>query len=424
MKVLLISPNKETINMVTLPLGMGCVAAATRRAGHEVKVVDLLAGGEGPLSIGHVLKGFGPDVIGISVRNIDDQSMNDTRFLLEEVRGVVDECRAFSGAPVVLGGAGYSIFPESTLAALHADMGIQGEGESAFPALLDRMANGSDLKGTPGLYVAGHGLQGDREFERDLDRLPLPEPSLWIPAGLRHAETWIPVQTRRGCPLRCSYCSTPTIEGRRLRKRSPEKVVAWVAAHVQAGFRRFQFVDNTFNLPADYAREICRTMLNEGVGISWRSILYPAGANRALIQDMARAGCQEVALGFESGCDRMLRSMKEGFTTEDVREVSGNLADSGIRQMGFLLLGGPGETRDSVEESLAFADALPLNMVKVSVGIRIYPETTLAGIAAAQGMIRPDQDLLFPTFYLERALDGWLQDTVKRWMEERPHWVT
>jgi hypothetical protein len=91
--------------------------------------------------------------------------------------------------------------------------------------------------------------------------------------------------------------------------------------------------------------------------------------------------------------------------------------------MGFLMLGGPGETRESVLESLAFADSLPLDTVKVSQGIRIYPYTTLAIIAADEGRIRHDDQLLAPTFYMIREIEDWLKETVKARLAERPNWM-
>ncbi|MBE9530984.1 MAG: hypothetical protein IMF00_06935 [Proteobacteria bacterium] len=99
------------------------------------------------------------------------------------------------------------------------------------------------------------------------------------------------------------------------------------------------------------------------------------------------------------------------------------LAQYGIRRMGFLLLGGPGETKESVEESLAFADSLQLEAVKVTIGIRIYPETDLAKTALREGVITPDDDLLFPRFYLVKGLEDWLRETVKKYMAERPNWI-
>jgi hypothetical protein len=87
-------------------------------------------------------------------------------------------------------------------------------------------------------------------------------------------------------------------------------------------------------------------------------------------------------------------------------------------------LGGPGETRESVEESIAFADSLHLDGLKITTGIRIYPDTALAKIAVAEGVISPDDDLLFPKFYVVRGLEDWLHESVTAWIAERPSWST
>ncbi len=154
---------------------------------------------------------FCPDVIGISVRNIDDQVMESPQFLLPPVREVVATCRRVSGAPIVLGGAGYSIFPESALRYLGADMGIRGEGEAVFPAVLDRMARRSPVSGMSGLYLPGQPPAG-RSFVTNLDDLPLPDAKLFMPSLAGSANSWVPVQSRRGCPMDCSFCSTSAIE--------------------------------------------------------------------------------------------------------------------------------------------------------------------------------------------------------------------
>jgi radical SAM superfamily enzyme YgiQ (UPF0313 family) len=424
MRVLLISANTESINMPIIPVGLGAVAASTRDAGHEVELVDLMRVRDTHPIIKAAIEGFCPDVIGISVRNIDDQNMAEPLFFLDQVKGVISECRSFSRAPIVLGGAGYSILPESTLAYLGADMGIQGEGEIAFPALLALMEQGADLSGAAGLYLPGLGLQGKRKFSKNLDLLPLPDPQMWPSAAERDQDLWMPVHTRRGCPMNCSYCSTSNIEGRVIRKRSPKAVVDAIAGYVAAGFKRFFITDNTFNIPASYAGEFCCMLAERQLDISWRCIVYPGHIDEALVKGMARAGCKEVGLGFESGCERILRRMNKKFTPEDVRRASEVLATHGIRRMGFLLLGGPGETKQSVEESIAFVDSLGLDAMKITVGIRIYPNTSLAKTALSEGMIRAQDDLLFPKFYVVRDLADWLRELVKKCMAERPNWVT
>lgn len=422
MKVLFISANTEKINIVPIPLGLNDVAAATQNQGHDVRVLDLMIHADVRLPVSEMLDDFQPDVIGISVRNIDDQVMHGARFLLDEVKNVIEHCRNLSPAPIILGGAGYSIFPQAVLEYLNADMGIQGEGEAVFPQLLERLHRRDDLAGLPGLYLKGRGLQGERIFVRDLDNLSTSGVQRFGDAYDR--TLWMPFQTRRGCPMNCSYCSTATIEGRSIRKRSPEKAVNELKSFAEAGFQQFYFVDNTFNLPVSYAKEICRQIIRHNLTIVWRCIFYPGKVEEDLIRLMADAGCREVSLGFESGCDRILKNMNKHFTPEDVRKTSLLLAKHGIRQMGFLMLGGPGETRESVLESLAFAGSLPLDTVKVSQGIRIYPYTSLAKIAVDERRIKPADDLLAPTFYMTNEIEDWLKETVKTLMSERSHWTS
>lgn len=424
MRVCLISANTEQINMPVLPMGLACVAAAVENAGHEVEVLNLMTREDIRPQLERALLGIRPDVIGISARNIDDQSMESPRFLLEAVKEVVDGCRALSPAPIVLGGAGYSIFPRSALEYLGADMGIRGEGETAFVRLLERLSKKADPAGIPGVLTR-HGPNPAKPGRAvKLDSFPLPVPNLHLPLPRSReiGKLWLPFQTRRGCPMDCSYCSTATIEGRTLRKRSVDRVVDSMAAFAEAGFRHFFFVDNTFNFPSSYAMELCHRIAQRKLDVRWRCILYPWKVDEALVDRMARAGCVDVAFGFESGSRKILTAMNKRFDPEEVRRISRLLAGCGIGRMGFLMLGHPGETRDTVLESLSFADSLQLESVKVTVGIRIYPYTRLAAIASNEGVVAPGDSLLFPAFYLARELDGWLQETVSTWMRQRPHW--
>ena len=410
--------------MVPLPLGLNCVAVATRNAGHQVELLDLMGSADHDMIVLSVIKRLVPDVIGISIRNIDNQVMGETRFLLNPVREIISTCRAHSDAPIVLGGAGFSIFPEPALRYLGADIGVCGEGEVAFPLLLDTLERGGDISGIDGICLSGRAVQGTCIKRPPLQNLPLPDPTFWPVSGGVGQDIWIPFQTRRGCAMKCSYCSTPALEGTSIRMHPVEDVVAGIARHVAAGFDRFYFVDNTFNLPNDYAKTLCDALIDADLNIQWRCILYPGFLDRELARKMAQSGCVEVSLGFESGSEDILRRLNKKFTTAQVREASELLAEFGIRRMGFLLLGAPGETRESVLESLEFADSLKLDMLKLTTGIRIYPETELAEIAREEGVISAEDDLLTPRFYLAQGLDEWLGRTICAWMADRPYCCT
>ncbi len=410
MRVLLISSNNVTSGLETpLPLGLACVAAATEKAGHEVRLLALASEATWDAAIQNAISQLHPDVIGISVRNIDDQNMQCAHFFLAPLKQLVAVCRKVSRAPVVLGGAGYGIFPGSALTFLGADFGIQGEGEITFPALLSWLEAGRRTAVPPGVHLPDRAAL-QRSYVENLDTLRLPEPRLWLDSTDTAAR--VPVQSRRGCPLDCVFCSTSAIEGKPVRKRSPELVAAWIAEVCARGFRNFHFVDNTFNLPLSYAKDLCCRVIDSGLDLDWWAIVYPKWVDVELVQLMAKAGCTQISLGFESGSEPILRMLNKRFNRTEVQIISEMFADVGIERFGFLLLGGPGETRDSVEESLAFAESLHLDYLKITVGIRIYPHTPLADRAIAEGVVRANDDLLSPRFYLAASLRDWLPERV------------
>jgi radical SAM superfamily enzyme YgiQ (UPF0313 family) len=425
MKVLLISANTEMINMPVLPLGMAFVARAAEDAGHEVSQINLMAEPEALEMLTELIQNVEPDIIGISIRNIDDQNSLKPRFLLDPAKSIIFICRQNSEAMIILGGAGYSIFPQHALTYLGADMGIQGEGEQSFVTLLDRLKNNDELSNIPGLYYTDLGIANPPATFKEIDQNSYPQPGKHI-FTLEHAGDeiiWLPFQTRRGCPLDCSYCSTPLIEGKITRKRTPDQTIEALASYVNAGFDHFFFVDNTFNLPSGYSKDLCERIIESGLDITWRGILYPWNVEQDLVVKMAKSGCVEVSLGLESGSDIILKKMRKQYRKSDILCASDLLKKCGIRRMGFLLLGGPGETRQTVLESLEFVDLLALEMVKVTIGLRIYPGTELASQARQTGKISSDDNLLFPKFYIEDEMEAWMRETVDAWMQDRPNWI-
>jgi hypothetical protein len=171
MKILLISANRTEINMRTMPLGLAFVAQALSDRHHSVKMLDCVGLDDVGSHIKDAIDTFGPDVIGISIRNIDDQTMVNTQFLYQSDRDIIALVRRSSPRPIILGGAGYSMFPDAILADTEADMG-----EAALPLIIDRLEKGESLDGIPGLHVKGKPGAAAREFIRDAAKLPFPGP--------------------------------------------------------------------------------------------------------------------------------------------------------------------------------------------------------------------------------------------------------
>ncbi len=423
MRVLLISANRTEINMRTMPLGLAFVAETLAKAGHTVKMVDCAGIASVEPYLKETIEIFLPDITGISIRNIDDQNMSGTRFLYRDDKEIIALARRLSDGPIILGGAGYSMFPDAILADSEADMGIAGEGEAAFCSVLEKLERGESPEGVPGLYMKGRNSCEPRRFIKDFRDYPFPDLHyvMDVPPA---PDTWVPIQTRRGCSMDCSYCSTASIEGRILRKRPIPSVVEWIAKLAESGARQLYFVDNTFNLPRSYALSLCRAISEARLDIKWRCIIYPFRIDEELAMEMARAGCFEISLGSESADDAILSRMNKRFRREDVAAAARLFRKYAIKQMGFLMLGAPGETRQSVENTLAFAASLDFDSLKVTVGIRIYPNTALAEEALKAGIIAPGDSLLEPRFYFTPGLDEeWVRNTIARYAADKPNWI-
>jgi radical SAM superfamily enzyme YgiQ (UPF0313 family) len=171
------------INMPVLPLGMAFVARAAEDAGHKVSQINLMAEPEALKSLEKQIHNVQPNIIGISVRNIDDQASNQPRFLLDPVKEIISVCRQNSAAKIVLGGAGYSIFPRHALTYLDADMGIQGEGEQSFVSLLDKIENDEEVLDIPGLYHAAQNFGNPPATFKEIDQNAYQRYSISLESG-------------------------------------------------------------------------------------------------------------------------------------------------------------------------------------------------------------------------------------------------
>jgi radical SAM superfamily enzyme YgiQ (UPF0313 family) len=239
----------------------------------------------------------------------------------------------------------------------------------------------------------------------------LPSPGLhrWIDLRRyeRHGAT-IPIQTKRGCVYKCVYCTYRNVEGWGYRTRDPELVAdeveeLWREARV----KNFDFVDSTFNSPPGHAIDVCEAIIRRNTGVHLDTTNFtPAAASEELLSAMRRAGFRTLGITAESASDAVLGRLEKGFTASKAREAAERVERAGIRALWIFLVGGPGETARTLEETLRFAEwrLERGDAVYVTVGLRIYPGTTLQRIAISEGAISSDATLLDPTFYFSPAL--------------------
>jgi radical SAM superfamily enzyme YgiQ (UPF0313 family) len=430
MRVLLISPNRLRLVAPPLPLGLAGVAADVGLE-HELQVLDLMFAENPEAEVRQAVHGFRPDIICLSLRNIDNQDSRHSETYFPEVKELIQVLRGLTAAPVLVGGSGFSIMPRELMAYLRADFGLIGEGEVNLRSFLRNWPNGS-WEDCPGLIRPADGswqLNPVRLVE-SLEELPAPALELFTPLRYHEAQGtaklpgMIPVQSRRGCPMGCIYCTTPILEGRRVRGWPPEKVAARLAEwHEKWGLTRFYFVDSIFNHPLDYACRLCQAIKDLHLPLRWSCIINPAFPDPELFELIREAGGIRVQVGNESGSELVLRHLGKGFGREQVEQTLNLLAAADLPYTCFLLLGGPEETLQSVQESVALLEAHQPLMVNLTVGVRIYPGLPLHHRALAEGLVQPGDELLWPRFYLAPAVKDWIWGYIEEVTDRNPNWI-
>ncbi len=426
MLVMLVYSNRTRILEPAPPIGLSYVAEAARQAGHEIRFVDLMISGDPHGELRQSLGEFRPEAVGFSVRNIDNVVAQRTSWHLDEVAEMIATVRAHSRAWIVLGGPAVSILGATALERMPADFVVAGEGEVAFPRLLSALAGSRDFTGIGGLcYRRGREIITN-EPERQ---------SAFGPSGMENWVRWRPyeraggawaIHTKRGCPLSCLYCNYPAMEGRALRQRGAAEVVDEIE-HVLAtvGPRTFEFTDSTFNVPVDHALNICREIIRRKLRVNLSAVgLNPLTVSEELFALLKQAGFCSLVITPDAASETMLASLRKGFGVDQVRRTARLARESGIRCTWFFLLGGPGETHETVEETVSFVEE-HLNWKRFltifMTGIRILPGTDLARQAVAENYLAAGRDLCEPIFYLSPAMDEqWVLDRINRAIRRCP----
>lgn len=427
LRVLLISANTEQLPDPVFPIGAAYMAAVAERHGHAVQTLDLCFLDAPRPALVRVLREQQPDVVGISLRNLDSSAYPQNTSYVDDYRALVETVRAHTAAPVVLGGAGFTVAAQPLMEYLGADVGVVGEGERAFPWVLERLAARAPLASTPEMRCepAGAGVcvsAAVRIKELDLAGTPLRERFDWRAYYERGGA--LNIQTKRGCVFECVFCSYPLIEGATVRMRTAAAVVDEIeAARCEHGVRHWFFVDNIFNLPPRHAKEICATIGDRALDIEWSAYLNPKFVDAELCALMARSGCRAIEFGTDSGAPLTIAAMRKEFDIDDLRRTSQLCHQYGLKFCHSLIFGGPGETAETVEQTIALMDEVKPTAVIAMTGIRVLPGTEMVGIALRDGQIDPGDPLLYPKFYVSPGLEDALVDRIDAYARRQPNWI-
>jgi radical SAM superfamily enzyme YgiQ (UPF0313 family) len=411
-RILLVNPNE--MKPPVAPIGLDYIASALELAGFTVDLIDLCFASSFKEALDAYFRGHDPIAIGVTVRNTDDCYYLSQAFILPRIKEIVDYIKGKTRKPVILGGVGFSVMPEPILAYIGADWGIWGDGEWVLPAVVKRTAAGEASSDIPGLiYREGGGYHRNPPALSELLDLPLPRrEAVDNPRYLREGGMG-GVETKRGCEQSCIYCADPLAKGRRYRLRPPSIVADEIEVLLGKGISHLHLCDSEFNLPYGHAVAVCEEIIRRGLGerLSWYAYLSPVPFTEELALLMVKAGCRGINFGVDHAADRMLKNLGRPFTATAIRETAAICHRLEIPFMYDLLLGGPGEDRESLTTAISFMKEIEPSRVGISAGVRIYPGTRLAEIALAdiekgnanvRGAINPD--FFTPIFYVSNAM--------------------
>ncbi len=416
LKVLLINSNLRDDVFAAPPLGICCVASAAESAGHKVQVLDLTFSRSPMTEVEEAIKLYDPDVVGISIRNIDNANLLYPVSYMDFPKKIVALVKQKTNAPVVLGGAGVSLCPEEALRSLKADFIVVAEGERSFIRLLSAIMERKPAQGIPGVGML---INGSFYLSApDLSQAPFVRPTVGRWLKMQPYEKMgasYNIQTKRGCNQKCIYCAYgQLLEGTKIRLRSPLDVVDEIEEVVlKYKPSTIEFVDSVFNSPHDH----CAQILEEIARRPWRVQLTAMGViprrlAAQFLDLMWRAGFRSFMMSPESGSPRMISAYGKAFTLGDMVSAAEALKQTRFTVMWFFLIGGPGENNDTLQDTLNFTlthlkldKRPPYNVANYYLGIRLYPGTRLWDIALGQGYLNEDANPLDQLWYVSEDLD-------------------
>jgi len=390
MKILLCATNFCKDPLPVYPLGMGVIANILAKDGHEVRQFDPLPFGiEGfELAAKEKCAGFNADMLCASIRNLDVADSRDARRdHFQQTCRVVRAMRALCNGPLVLGGPGFSLCAEEFMRETGADYGVTGEGESAMLELARKIAAGTPPGRGAILNMPATRISGAR-YSRNI-------------AQYYNDETHnIPIQTKRGCPFKCVYCTYPMLEGSAMRLR-PIKDVLEDIRFVKDAFpdSMIYFTDSVFNDPSRHFEPLLTAMVEQGLDVPWTGFITPSSMKPGDIELMAASGLVCADLGIDGTTDETLAGLGKRFSFSEAQECCRKMLELNIGVNANVMFGGPGETWDTVAHGIQNMRALEPVFTIAFAGIRVLSGAPLIETARREGAIPNGWDDSQPLYY-------------------------
>ncbi len=345
------------------PLALTAVAAVLEQAGARVQIIDANAAEIGIEEACALARQFGPDLLGFTL------STYQLGFTLEWIKAM----RKATGAKVIAGGPHARIYPKEILSHDSVDYLVLGDAEVSLVQLVDSLSSGGPVSGVPSIAYRDPSsgactVNPGELFFRELDAVPMPsrhllDNSLYYSLISKY-RNFTAMTTTRGCVYQCSFCDNHTLPYRAM---SPERVVEEMEICARDfGIREIDMFDGVFSIDRQRLLRICSLIGRRKLKIYWSIRTRTDLVDRECLKALRAAGCARIYYGIESGSRQILANIRKGTDLEAAKDVVAFTRKAGIETFGYFMVGSPGETAESVDQTLRLMLSLPLDFVQIA----------------------------------------------------------
>ncbi len=382
MKVLLVNPNRYKSPPVP-PIGLEYIASSLEENGHKAEITDLCFSEDLFKDIDNAVISFNPNIVGITVRNIDSVLYHTNEFFLDEIRDIVNHVKLKHGLKVILGGTGVSTNPEGILEYLNADFAIVGPAENKINELLEKISNSSGIKKIHRGNFRNNTSCPRRSFKINYDK--------YLDAG-----GIIGFETHKGCTSSCIYCLEADSK---VSFKNPGDVIEEIRNFVDIGYNHFHLCDSEFNESYEYSAEFCTALKNAGMNIKWAVYMKSGNSNKKLFRLLKDTGVYLITLSVDS------YQKCSNYWTEIEKFIFG-AKSYGIKIAVDFITGFPYEKEDLIVECLNHFRRLQPDSVGLNTYIRLYKSLQITNIILKDRKLRDnllgntdDRTFVKPVFY-------------------------
>ncbi len=407
------------------PLGLCYIATSLAEKQHNVSVFDPNLCDSPYEEIKKKVQEFAPEVIGLSIRNIDTLNKSDIFYYFKTVSPTIKIIKEVAPeSKIIVGGSGFSLFAKNIMDRIpEIDYGVYLEGEESVQELVEKLESPDKVLGIFYRLNGQVNFSGPRALP-DFDSLPIPRRDFLDITRYSYPLGNVGIQTKRGCPQRCAYCNYPFLNGKKVRARSPANVVDEIEYLVEKfGVRQFMFADAIFNVPEKHAREICEEILNRGLDVEWAAWCELKVFSEEFLLLAKKAGCRRIPFSPDGASNPALHTLRKGIATKDIHKVFRIIRKHKEIATAFGFFGTPpNQTFLGVLNTIYLY--LKINLLLFSrqrsgasiSWIRIEPDTEIQRIAIEERIIDKETELL-P--YKEEELEKLYYTSPSMWLGDR-----